>query len=125
MRKWIALVSAVLLSLTVAITSTGTASATTYYGTIFCTGGTNGGNVVGVWIEQPGGSSGWANFTNTGGGNATWNYNFSNDNNYQINVGCGGTAQNWYSNNKGPWVKPSWASHDYICDVARKVCALS
>lgn len=95
------------------------AHATVYSGSVIC----SGGDVVGIYVTQSG-NSGWASRSSTGYGSANWSYNF-NSNNYHVNVGCGGTPSAWGSNNQGPTVNNSWASRDYVCDVGRRICALS
>lgn len=126
--KMIALLTAFVAAMSLAVAAPTQAHATTYYGTVHCSGGSvlwNDSAVVGIWIDQPGGRSGWASFTRRDRWSANWSYNFVNNSPYQIRVGCGGTPQSWQSTNRGRYVNPSWASHDYVCDVGRRICALS
>ena len=127
-NKMVALLAALLLAIGVSVAGPQQAHATTYSGTVFCSGGTvewNDSAVVGVWVAQKNGRSGWASFSRIDRWTASWSFNFDNDSPYQIRVGCGGNPGWWQSTNLGPWTTPSWASHNYVCDVGRRICALS
>lgn len=118
-KRFIGVFAAMLLVAGALVGTASPAEASMRYGTVICTGG----EVVGIWVEQPG-NSGWAPWNRTGYGSANWHYNF-NGNNYQVHVGCGGSPQHWASSNKSAWVNNSWASGDFVCDVGRRICALS
>jgi len=128
-NKMVALLAALLLTIGVSVAGPQQAHATTRrYGTVYCSGGSvvwNDSAVVGIWIDQPGGRSGWASFWRTSRWSSGWSYDFVNDAPYQIRVGCGNTPQAWQSTNLGRYVTPSWASNDYVCDVGRRLCALA
>lgn len=127
--KMIALFTALMAAMSFVVAAPTQAHAATRTGTVLCTGGTiypgESGAVVGIWIHQPKGRSGWASFTRTDQWSANWSYDFVNDEPYQIRVGCGGTPRAWQSTNYGPTYRPSRASGDYICDVGRGRCILS
>ncbi len=57
-------------------------------------------NLVGVWIDAKSGGSGWATRTAVNNYTANYRYSLPNGGNYAVNVGCGGTPQNWATNNK-------------------------
>lgn len=118
---------AALMAIGISVTIPPQAHAAAYSGTVFCTGGTIEGNsaVVGIWIAQPRGRSGWANFSRIDNWTASWSFDFENDEPYQIRVGCGGKPERWQTTNVGTYVKPSLSSHDYICDVGRGFCIAS
>ncbi|MDO5344001.1 MAG: hypothetical protein Q4F02_03800 [Candidatus Saccharibacteria bacterium] len=124
----IAVITAFVAAMCVTLVAPSQAHAASYTGTVHCTGGSilwNDSAVVGIWIDQPGGRSGWASFTKKDKWSAEWSYDFKNDAPYQIRVGCGGTPQAWQTTNRGQYVKPSRVSHDYICNLRNSLCSLS
>lgn len=79
----VALLAALLLAIGVSVVGPQQAHATTRrYGTVYCSGGSvvwNDSAVVGIWIDQPGGRSGWASFWRTSRWSSGWSYDFVND----------------------------------------------
>jgi hypothetical protein len=127
-NKMVALLAALFVATGISVAAPPQSHATTYGSTVICSGGAvewNDSAVVGIWISQPGGRSGWANFSRVDRWTANWSFDFPNDSPYQIRVGCGGKPERWQTTNVGAYVKPSWASHDYLCDVGRGFCVLS
>ena len=63
-------------------------------------------HVEGVWIEVGTGNSGWATMTATANSSATVGYTrtftAALPTNVRLHVGCGGTAQSWWSDNRTP-----------------------
>lgn len=59
-------------------------------------------NIVGVWVEVKGGTSGWAKFSPTISGqkySVSWSYNTQNKP-FSLHIGVGGTPQDWEYNIK-------------------------
>lgn len=87
------------------------AAAVTVSGQVTCVGNDS---VVGVWIQAKDGGSGWASWQAP---TASWVANYSrslpNGGQYQVHVGCGGTSQNWATNNKSGYV--SGTSNSFTC----------
>lgn len=106
MKKLIAGLSTVLLSLGFLVGLTGTANAAG--GKVTCPVGM--GHVVGVWMEVSGGGSGWARLTNTSGGLAKrWSYD-TKGRSWRAHVGCGGTPQKWKRKYYSDWTSRSGSS---------------
>lgn len=70
-------------------------------------------NVVGVWIAAASGGSGWATRTDVNGYTANYRYSLPNGGSYAVHVGCGGTSQNWATNNKS--FNVSGTSNSFTC----------
>lgn len=63
-------------------------------------------DIVGVWVEVQDGQSGWAQFRPTISGqnySVWWRYNTQNKN-FRLHIGVGGTPQNWQYNVKTTWL---------------------
>lgn len=98
-RLFFGLLAAIGLSCFVAVSPASAGS-----GNVMCA---NQATVVGVWVDVNGGTDGWA--TRTGSGYSQgWSYN-TQGKSYSLHVGCGGTPQNWASNNKTPYYS-NWGS---------------
>lgn len=81
------------------------ATTTTIYvsGTVSC----QWHDVTGVWVESGGGGSGWADWKIVRGHANITTYaakvqNTTLPTNIRLHVGCGGTPQDWWSNNRTP-----------------------
>lgn len=61
--------------------------------------------IVGMWVEVNGGTSGWASLTSINGAkhNKRWSYN-TQGKSYQVHVGIEGTPKRWGANIKSGWV---------------------
>ena len=58
-------------------------------------------NVVGVWVDVDGGTDGWA--YRSGSGNTNY-YSYNTQGKcWRVNVGCGGTPQNWSQSISSNW----------------------
>lgn len=112
-RRLLTSVAVALLALAAMLfgTASPAAAATTVQGQVTCVGS---GDVVGIWVAAENGGSGWATRWSSG---APWVNNYSkslpNGGRYQVHVGCGGTSQNWATNNKSGWV--SGLSNSFTC----------
>lgn len=82
------------------------ASSITVQGTVRCQ---NGKAVTGVWVESSTGGSRWATWKAMGSAaNATYKATVSvtsTPTTIRLHVGCGGTAQSWWSTNLTPTIK--------------------
>lgn len=100
----LALASALIAGGASVATGVGTAAAANG-GTVMCV---NQANVVGVWVEVSGGTSGWA--TRSGSGYyQRWSYNTQNKP-YTLTVGCGGTPQKWASSSRTATASKTWTN---------------
>lgn len=80
-------------------------------GDVQCVYGTN--QVVGIWVEVPNGTSGWATRWSDGyGGNYYSYYEIDNGLGYRLHVGCSGNSQSWGITYYSPWVA---GYYDWIC----------
>jgi hypothetical protein len=70
-------------------------------------------SVVGVWIAAGSGGSGWASTTNINGYTKRYSYALPYGGSYAVNVGCGGTSQNWATNNKSGYVSGTY--NNFTC----------
>jgi hypothetical protein len=68
----------------------------------------NSGDVVGVWVNVSGGSSGWASRTGSGI-QQNWSYN-TQGRSYSLTVGCGGSPSRWASQASTPYYSTSWSN---------------
>lgn len=102
-RRTTALVVTVLAGVVGSLVGTAPAfAATTVSGRVMCV---SQRAVVGVWIQAESGGSGWASWSPTGVQyEANYSRSLPNGGRYQVHVGCGGTPQNWASNNKSSYV---------------------
>lgn len=57
--------------------------------------------VVGVWVDVDGGKDGWAHRSGSGNTNY-YSYN-TQGKRWRVNVGCGGTPQNWAQSISSNW----------------------
>lgn len=80
-------------------------------GTVTCA---SGSEIVGVWIEAEAGGSGFAQRSNGGGGRSDFEFTLASGGRYRIEVGCGGTEQQWATNSQSPFVDGS--QHSFVCD---------
>lgn len=99
--SWMA-TAVLLLSLTPAVASAATTR--TVSGVVTCA---NGNAVVGIWVHSQGGGSGWASVTKFAGqGNSAYFTKSlktgGTSTTVKLDVGCGGTAKKWWSNNSTP-----------------------
>ena len=58
-------------------------------------------NVVGVWVDVDGGTDGWA--YRSGSGNTNYYSYNTQGKRWRVNVGCGGTPQNWSQSISSNW----------------------
>lgn len=65
-------------------------------------------NIVGMWVEVSGGTSGWATLTQTSVNVYDWYFD-AQGKEWRAHVGIGGTPQNWMRNEKTNRV---WGSKD-------------
>lgn len=81
-----------------ATTAAPAAAATNIAGSVACVS-TN--NVVGIYVHANSSTSGWATMSVPGGtaSAVSWTYSLNNGGTYWLDVGCGGTPQNWATNN--------------------------
>jgi hypothetical protein len=110
--RFLTVVSAVLLAAGgTAVGSSPAAAATTVSGQVTCVGNDS---VTGVFIKAENGGSGWASWsTPVVSWTANYRYSLPNGGRYQVHVGCGGTSQNWATNNKSGYV--SGTSNSFTC----------
>lgn len=90
----LAVLAMVGLTLTTAVSPA--SASTSVSGSLSCV---TGRNVEGVWVAASSSTSGWATMDKASGSSPTvsWWYTLNNGGSYHINVGCGGTPQNWAS----------------------------
>lgn len=74
-------------------------------GTAMCA---NQDDVVGVWVNVSGGTSGWA-VRRGSGYSQSWSYN-TQGKKYSLTVGCGGTPQAWKTSTSTPSYSTSWSN---------------
>jgi hypothetical protein len=80
-------------------------------GDVQCVYGNN--QVVGVWVEVSGGTSGWATRWSDGYGGNFYSYSAIGAGKWhRLHVGCSGTPQNWGITFYTPWVT---GYHDWVC----------
>jgi hypothetical protein len=110
--KWLTIAAAVTLGIgAAAAVQAPAAAATTVKGQVTCVGNDN---VVGVWIKAENGGSGWASWSAPlVSWVANYSYSLPNGGRYQVHVGCGGTPQNWATNNKSGYV--SGTNNSFTC----------
>ena len=80
-------------------------------GVVICA---SGSPVVGVWIESEAGGSGFAERGDDIGGRSSYSYTLPNGGRYRAHVGCGGTEQQWATNNKSDFV--SGSQNSFLCN---------
>ena len=82
------------------------------------TSGNTDNNIVGVWVEVQGGTSGWAQLR-SGNPNTnyskTWSYN-TQGKRWQAHVGINGTSQKWDTTIKSGWV--NWQGNNIQINTA-------
>lgn len=72
--------------------------------------------VVGIWVQVSGGTSGWATRWNDGyGGNYYSYYEIDNGKSYTLHIGCGGTPDRWGITF---YTSPQTGYHDWVCSVS-------
>lgn len=85
-------------------------------GTVTCT---DGGAVVGVWVKAEEGDSGYASFMqSTDPERADFQYRLTKKARWTVNVGCGGTTQNWLHQVHGVMMT-SATRQNWKCDSDR------
>lgn len=99
--RWLA-TAVLIFSLTPTVASAATTRTIT--GVVTCA---NGNAVVGIWVHSTGGGSGWASFTKFAGQSNSAYFTKSlkssgSSTTVKLDVGCGGTAKKWWSNNSTP-----------------------
>lgn len=87
-----------LVGVTIAVTATPAFASTYVSGSVACV---SGRDVEGVFVHANSGGGGWGIMTAPGGTtNAVgWHYTLPHGGSYYLDVGCGGTPQNWASDN--------------------------
>jgi hypothetical protein len=120
LKSWLAsLASGLLLLGSVSLLNAPAASAAVS-GSVDCTYGNNA--EVGVWVSA-GAQSGWATLRANAYGGADYYYgSLSSSTTYRLQVGCGGTPQNWGITFYTPYV--SGGPYDWVCTTGYN-CALS
>lgn len=80
-------------------------------GDVQCFYGNN--QVVGIWVEVPGGTSGWATRWSDGVGGNFYSYPaITQGYSHRLHVGCSGTPENWDITFYSPYVT---GYRDWIC----------
>lgn len=69
----------------------------------------NNTEVVGVWVNVSGGTSGWASRSGSGW-QQQWSYGNTAGKSYSLTVGCGGTSQNWASSTYTSTYRTDWSN---------------
>lgn len=84
-------------------------------GNVYCFVG-NPLDVMGIWVEVPSGTSGWAARGDNGNGGDWYSYGaVSAGTTYKLHVGCGGTPSNWQYNIKTPWLTGGY--YNFACTL--------
>lgn len=111
-RRMLAIVTGLVVGIGAIATAQAPATAaTTVRGQVTCVGNYD---VVGIWIKAEEGGSGWASWeAPVASWVANYSYSLPNGGRYQVHVGCGGTPQNWATNNKSSYV--SGTNNSFTC----------
>jgi hypothetical protein len=110
-RRLASLLSAMILTVGGMLTGAPTPASAAGSGDVQCVYGNN--QVVGIWVEVSGGTSGWATRWNDGYGGNYYSYPaIDQGKTYRLHVGCSGTSQNWGITFYSSWVV---GYYDWIC----------
>lgn len=74
-------------------------------------------NVVGVWVNVSGGTSGWASRTATSDPHINYYSYNTQGKSWSVNVGCGGTPSNWAQSISSNWSTLQGAATISCADV--------